>query len=327
MALEQFKNTVLFSVTIKRWGNRAQVKSADALRDYLEQLNAEDGTEKTAPAAVEGADAKAGKATKKRVTATKTLIKSDALDRLNTFLTEAKQKCLGFSMPSFVRSGMFVVSRAMIEQVEEILQSAVNKMENDLLPDFISDYPARMEDSRDLPVKKGGLGPLFDSKDYPEVTNMAERFALKWNWLALTVPEGLPPELRQAETDKLQRQFSDAATEIRNALRVMFAELVEHAVERLKVAPGEKPKTFRDSLTGNINQFFETFEAKNIMDDKALAEVVAKAREVLTGVNPDTLRADMDVRTTTAARLEEIKAALDPMVEEAKSRAFDFSED
>lgn len=321
MNLEQFKDCVLFSVTLKRWGNRAQIKDQTKLAEYLRLLNeGEGGTSESRLLAAPGGS-------KKRISSSKVLVKSPALDALNTHLTNTKKRCLALAMPSFIREGMFVVRTSQIPAVEEQLNAAVNRMNEELLPEFISEFPARIQDSKDLAVKQGGLGPLFDPNDYPKGTEMADKFAIRWNWLALTVPEGLPPELREQESAKLKRQFADAATEIKDALRIMFSELIDHAVDRLKTAPGEKPKVFRNSFTQNINDFFASFEARNIMDDAELSGLVEKAREAMQGATAGVLRADLSFREQVASKLTEIKGALDPMIESAKTRAFDFSED
>lgn len=321
-ALEAFKDTVLFSITIRRWGNRAGIKDPEKLRRYLEQMAGQteaDEEEQT----VQVAKGTSGK----RVSASKMLVKSQALDRLNTKLTDTKAQCLRYAMPSFIKTGMFVIHKTNIELVDELLRGAYAEIENEFIPDFISDYPARKQDAQSLPVTKGGLGPLYDEGDYPSVVDMARRFSVSWNWLALTVPEGLPPELRQEESDKLQRKFADAATEIKDALRIMFAELVDHAVERLTITPGEKAKKFKDATINNINEFFATFSAKNIMRDSELEELVGKAKEIIAGVTPESLRSNLEVRDKVTSKLGELKASLDPMVEEIRSRAFDFSED
>lgn len=345
--VEAFKNTALFSITLRRWGNRAKVKDPAKLAAYLAELAKVDGN--TAPPMIEGSTST------KRVSANKVLVKSEALEATNTFLNETKKQCLALCMPSCIREGMFVASLiaksdgvSPVAQINEIMAAAVAKLESEYLPELLIELPQVVEAAKRSPVRlkdeggyeldpNGGLGPLYDDKDYPRLSDgtldtakILESFGIEWNWLALTVPEGLPPELRQAETEKLQQQFADAATEVRDALRVMFAKLVTHATEALKTEPGERKKIFRDTLVGNLSDFFATFEHRNIMGDDQLAAVVAQCRAVMLNgeepIDPDALRKDDALRDLTAKKLDEIKGALAPLVAECASRQFTLEE-
>ena len=94
----------------------------------------------------------------------------------------------------------------------------------------------------------------------------------------------------------------------------------------LTVGEGEKPKVFRDSLIGNIQDFIGTFNSRNLMNDAELAALVEKAKGVLVGAEPEKLRKNQDTRAAIAAKFAEIKANLDGMITTRKGRNFDFSE-
>ncbi len=346
--VDAFKNTALFSMTLRRWGNRAKVKDPAKLAAYLAELSKVDGN--AAPPMIEGST------NTKRVSANKVLVKSEALDATNTFLNETKKQCLALCMPSCIREGMFVASlqakpgaQSPVAQINDLIAGAVQRLNDEFLPELEIELPRVVDAAQRSPVRQkldgtweldpeGGLGPLYDPSDYPRngdgtlnTEKILEGFAIEWNWLALTVPEGLPPELRQAETEKLQKQFADAATEVRDALRVMFAKLVTHATDALKSEPGERKKIFRDTLTGNIADFFATFEHRNIMEDEQLAAVVAQCRAVMMDgenmVSADALRKDENLRDLIAKKLGEVKDALAPLVAECASRQFSFDDE
>lgn len=344
--VDAFKGTALFSMTLRRWGARAKVKSPAKLAAYLAELSKVDGN--AAPPMIEGST------NTKRVSANKVLVKSEALDATNTFLNETKKQCLALCMPSCIREGMFVASlqanpgaQSPVAQINDLIAGAVQRLNDEFLPELEIELPRVVDAAQRSPVRQkldgtweldpdGGLGPLYDPADYPRngdgtlnTEKILEGFAIEWNWLALTVPEGLPPELRQAETEKLQKQFADAATEVRDALRVMFAKLVTHATDALKTEPGEKKRIFRDTLVGNLAEFFATFEHRNIMGDDDLANIVNQCRAVMLNgeeiISPDALRKDDALRELTANKLAEVKALIAPLVAECQSRQFDFS--
>lgn len=321
--LENLKNTRMLTIKLRGWGNRAKCADHVALEKYLAQLNGNTSTVVN----VEPQPKEKGKAKIKRVSASKQLIVSDALDALKEHMTKSKQAALRFTMPSFIRPGSFVVKRENVEAVDKMLEDARAALADEFFPAFVLDYPEAKKRAKDTPVDKGGLGPIYLESDYPAPETLLQKFRITWDWLTLTVPEGLPPEIRAKEEAKLKETYEQAAIEIRDALRLMFSKLLERAVERLAPsAPGEKPKVFRDSLIANLEQFFADFEARNIMADTDLAGMVAKCKAVMTGVDPDKLREDSDFREETQRKLSEIATAIEPMIEEAKSRAFDFTE-
>lgn len=322
--LEALKNTQLLTIRIKGWGNRAKCADPVALEAYLSLLNG-----KAAPSVVkidaDPEDKGKGKKKVKRVSASKQLVVSEPLDSMKEHMTKVKQCALRFAMPSFIRPGSFVVQRSNVESVDALLEKGMKELQEGYFPDFILDYPDAKNRAKNTPVESGGLGPLYLEKDYPAPEQLADRFKITWDWFAFAVPEGLPPEIRAKEEAKLKATYEQAAYEIRDALRVMFSKLIERAVDRLAPSePGEKPKVFRDSLIGNLEQFFADFEARNIMKDQELAGLVERCKEIMTGVDPARLREDGAFREETQTKLEQIAKAIEPMIEDAKSRAFDF---
>jgi hypothetical protein len=330
--MDFLKNTVCFSVRVRKWGNRARCKDPKALEEYYALTNGKSSAMVNVSRPGEQAtdngngDGKKAKAKAKRVSASKVLVDSDALKRLGSNLSTIKAQAIACAMPSFFQGGMFVVKRDNVDKVRGILGQGREDFAATWLPEFIMEYPSRKEAAR-ATVDEGGLGPLWLESDYPAESELRKKFSITWNFFSLNVPEGLPPEVRAEEEAKLRNMWSQTTQEMRDALRVMFGELIEHAVDRLKPAgPGQKPKVFRDSLVANMDEFFKTFEDRNIMRDWKLAELVTKCREIMSGVSAESLRTDAEIKDQTRAALEQIKAVVDPMVTEIQDRAFDFTE-
>lgn len=326
--LEKFKNTCLFSITIKKWGNRAQIKDMAALQAYIEQLKAEpdqNGVDANSPAVIIAGD---------RVKSTKVLIKSKTYAELCRDMTDIKTWVLSRCMPSMFRAGMFVIRQDQVGVIEKELRNRIEQLNagEGPLAKFLAAYPADIEAARSNPVKKGGLGPIFRASDYPRTEDMPGLFDIEWYWLALSVPENIPDELKAEAGEKFKRRLMDAAEDIEQALRVELQELLEHAEERLTTEPGEKPKVFRDSLVGNLISFIETFDSKNVFGDYRLAGVVAKAKSVLVDdkgdaiLTTDKLRKYASVRDVAKKQFADIRTALDGMIQEKATRKFDFEE-
>lgn len=329
--LEKFRDTVLFSVGIRRWNNRAQVKDMTSLQAYLEQLEAE----KRADAGETSGEAKAAVLlASDRVKSSKVLIKSKAYDELCRAMNDIKAWTMARSMPSYFRAGMFVVKSNQVGAVETELRKRVTTLEGPEGPleKFLAGYEADVERSRTAPVKQGGLGPLFRQTDYPVVDELRKCFSLEWFWLALGVPENIPDSLREEAGEKFKRRLSDAADEIENALRSEFVSLLEHAEERLTTPPGEKPRVFRDSMIGNLIEFVNLFDSKDVFSDKRLADIVNKTKAVLlddkgdSKIAPSKLREYASVRDAAKQTFANLKNEVAALIEEKPGRLFDFSE-
>lgn len=258
--------------------------------------------------------------TKARVKLTKQLIAADEFDKISSYLGELRQWVYINTVPSFFKEGFQLTGIEGVEPIEKRMRKAQTELAV-LVNDLCAVFPSKIEES------KLALGDQFNGGDYPTAEELRQMFAISWNWVAFTVPEGLPAELRQVEQEKLERQFADAGEQIMIALRAGFQELISHATERLTVSPGDKPKKIYDSMIGNIQEFIDTFNQRNLMNDVELAQLVAKAREVLVGVTPQKLRDYAQTKDKTQLAFAEIKGQLDKMITERPARQFDFGEE
>lgn len=318
---ERFKTSVFFSLKLTRkFGNRARVTDGVKLAEYLVAKKAAEGATSNGAVEMDGA-----------CKATKQLIVSEAFNKLNEHMNGTKDYLVGKfgrANPSRIKEGLFTVAVGLVEEFEAYLAEASDKLANEFVPAFITDYPLAIERARNLPVKDGGLGPLFNLADYVDVSELIEAFSFEWQWLALSVPEGLPEGLKQAAQQKLEQQLSDAADEITQALRESFLDLIAHASDKLAPsAPGEKGKIFRDTLVGNIQAFLDTFQDRNVMNDEQLAGLVEKAKAILSGgLNAKKLRDFPTVRESARQQFDEIKSELDKLVVERPGRRFNLED-
>lgn len=323
--LKRFSNAVGFIPNFRcGWGNTR--KANIGLVTMKTEENNLNGTEGTTDDKAKEAKAK------ERMHLKKQLIVSKEYDAIKSYMGSIARWIYGRTVPSFFKEGFALVNLTGVESIEKYRRRAISPADQvaadvvtlpKLVESFLAVYPTQIEEARKV------LEPVgqFNALDYPSVEEMRRNFSITWNWVSFTVPEGLPAELRQAETEKMEKQFSDAGEQIKSALRVGFAELVKHMQERLTSAPGEKAKVFRDSAIGNIQEFIETFNQRNLMNDVELAQLVARAQSVLANVTPQKLRQLDDVKKTVTSGLSEITAELEKMIVEQPGRKFDLEDD
>lgn len=326
--LEKFRDCVLLSITIRSWGNRAKVTNMAKLEAFIEQLRKE--KEALTPEDAKKVIPAVQAVTSDRVKSTVVLVKSQNLDKLKSALNEAKAWCLERTRPSLFRPGLFLMNKEVVPLIHAELKKRKDAITNGQLATFLTNYPADVQTAKDAPLIKGGLGPLWNEKDYPTPDKLEKSFDLDWYFLNLGVPENIPDEIKAEAQEKFKQRLTNAADQIEDALREEFLSMIEHAQERLTVQAGEKPKVFRDSMLGNILQFIQTFDFKNVFRDEQLEQVVARAKSVLLDDNgnprmtAEKLRTFASVRKEANTKFAEIKTALDTMIEQKKSRRFEF---
>jgi hypothetical protein len=78
----------------------------------------------------------------------------------------------------------------------------------------------------------------------------------------------------------------------------------------------------RESAVKNLTDFLDTFELRNVTDDKELSAQVAKVRELLSGTSAATLRSSDMFREKIRAGMAKVTESLSGMVEEKAGRHF-----
>lgn len=233
------------------------------------------------------------------------------------------------SVPSFFKSGMYLVKRDQIPRFNAEFKETQALLKDVLVPAFQAVYGGNIE------AQKAELGSLFNVSDYPVVESLPGLFTIEWNYIQLSVPEGLPEELRASEEAKLKKQFADAETAITTALRTGLMECINELTAKLKPSNGER-RIFRNSVFGELVEFIETFKARNILNDTALESLVNKAKDIVAGVTGDdmnatqavdNLRSNDGARAMVCSALEGITTELCAQIQEAPaSRTFNFDE-
>lgn len=290
-AKQLLENTVVLSYTMKKWGN-----SRKADKDKIQT-----DSDKT------------------RLKISKQLIECPEYDAITSYQSQIRQWLNLRAVPSFFRDALMLVKTDTVDRVERFLGDA-QTYQAELVDRLVVVYEARKDES------KIALNGLYNESDYPSKDKLKDMFSIGWNWIALEIPKTLPDAIRDQENEKLQNLWEESIQEIIRSLREGFKELVDHAVDRLTVRIGEKPKVFRDSFIPNFKTFIETFSARNVVNDTELASLVEQARSLLEGITSDELRLNMPLRAYTAKKFTELKAAVDSSVTSI-SRKFDFGDE
>ncbi len=270
-----FENGCLVQLSVGVWGGRIKLPSA------LLQVDAD-------PTLIK---------------ATKYLVDRSCLKPVEEVRHQARTFLYNKTLP-FPIPGVLFIPKTLLGEVDEAFQRYQKIFENKVA-EFADNYDLFMNTAR---LRLNGL---FNPNDYP--TEIRSKFSFAWRFLVVDAPGHsgvLTPEIYNREKENFQRTIKEFQEIAVTTLRVRFAELVDHIVDRLS---GEK-KVFRDSMINNIKEFLNDFEKLNISNDAALGEEVARCRAILSGVDPKALRSDQTFRKGVAQRIGSVQETLDRMM-------------
>lgn len=159
------------------------------------------------------------------------------------------------------------------------------------------------------------LGDLFDPSDYP--TTLVGMFAIEHDFPSVEPPNylrQLSPELYEQECRRVQSRFDEAVQLAEAAFMEELTKLVDHLTERLNGEVDGKPKVFRDSAVTNLTEFFERFRSLNVRSNEQLDELVVRAQQVVSGVEPKQLRDNGVLRQQIVTQLSGVQSSLDGLL-------------
>jgi hypothetical protein len=174
------------------------------------------------------------------------------------------------------------------------------------------------------------LRELFSEDDYPPADQVQNLFSLSWNYVSFGVPESLATidqALFEEQKQKQAAQWQEAQSVVQDLLRARTLEMVAHMTERLAPGADGKAKTFRNSMIENIDEFLEDFDSLNVTGDAELAALVASARELLNGVDAQTLRRSADLRASLSGAFGEIETQLNSLLVDKPTRMVSFEDE
>lgn len=220
-----------------------------------------------------------------------------------TTMNYFKSISLPFPEPGvrLIRQDQIDVIHSRMTELRDELANAVR-----LLEDRFADLTAEARDR---------LGNLFDPADYP--SSLENAFQVDWSFPTVSAPEylrRLNPELYEQECQRVRSRFDEAVRLAEHSFVEELGKLIDHLSERLSGPDDGKVKVFRDSAVTNFNEFFERFQSLNVGSNSEIDSLVDRARQIVSGVAPNTLRTSGDLRDRISNQLSSVQASLDGMM-------------
>ena len=165
---------------------------------------------------------------------------------------------------------------------------------------------------------------LWKGSDYPDTETVRSKFAFSWDFLSLTIPEELKIAGKyESESAKLEQNIAFVAHEITAVMRQGLLDLVAHLKDALEPSSDGKPKRLFATAVTNIQEFLDTFQARNITNDTDLQALVDEVKKVISpSINSDMLKKDESLKDDVHNSMAEISSKLATLVENVPGRKF-----
>ncbi len=176
---------------------------------------------------------------------------------------------------------------------------------------------ATLEDQYDelRELARRRLGDLFHAGDYP--ATLLGLFAIEHDFPSVEPPaylQTLAPDVYREECRRVHMRFEEAVDLAEQAFVEELTKLVSHLTERLSGDEDGKPKVFRDSAVGHLQEFFERFRTLNVRSNDQLDDLVGQCQQVIGGVTPKDLRQEQPLRQRIATELSAVTSNLEGLL-------------
>ncbi len=233
----------------------------------------------------------------------KRLIDPTALEPIGAIEGRARKVHYAMTLPWGDNGDRVLPAAAYLEYTDKI--RALRQEFEDAVDKFVSDYPQRVQDARQM------LGAMYDPADYPESTQIKYRFGV--NIVFTPVPDAADfrvdvgdeavAEIRKSITESVEQRLKGATRECWNRL----AEVVGN----MATALADPDKTFRDTLVENIRTLCDVLPKLNITNDADLGYMIRHVGACLL-VDVEALRRDKKFRHETAERAADLHRRILP---------------
>jgi hypothetical protein len=208
----------------------------------------------------------------------------------------------------FPEKGMRLIRRDCIGKFEESM-NAVKATLATAVAELDTVYAEMREQA------KQRLGTLYNPADYPD--SIVGQFRISWDY-----PTAAAPALYEQQKARVESQFAYAIAMFEDTMTEELQKLVALICERLTESDDGKKKKFKNSAVANFSEFFDRFQSLSLGSNPELNKLVAKAKLIVSGVDPEDLRKDTTFRAKFHGEMAEVQKALDGMLEARPQRAF-----
>ena len=256
----------------------------------------------------------------------KTLLDSKELEAIRT--ADGKMRnylyrvCLPYDM------GIQLLPLTLLESVHDTLTAYADER-TELVNIFCIAYPELCKKAeQEIQTLAFELGlpfeTLWNPSDYPDVETVRSKFTFEFQYISFAVPESLKfAGIYEAEMTKAQEKIQTASEEITLLMRQTMLDLISHLKTALEPSTDGKTKRLFASSVINIQEFLDTFKARNITNDDELDALVTDVSKIIhPNFSVDVLKKDDAMKTAVHDTMQTVTEKLSMLVETVPGRKF-----
>lgn len=178
---------------------------------------------------------------------------------------------------------------------------------NTMVDDFVQTYPTL------ITAQAMALGDMFKRDEYPTAQAIAEKFRFRVGYMPVPTAGDFRVDVGNEAQAELKQQLEKLQAErVETAMADVRARLGEHLrrmSDRLAVdvINGEvKTRRFHDSLVSGALELCDIVKSLNVVGDSNLEDTRRSLANLLSGVEPDDLRKNMEVRTDVRTQVDQL---------------------
>lgn len=220
------------------------------------------------------------------------------------------------ALPSIMR-GAYPVPIALMDRVEALVKQYMDVDRPALVKGLERVYDAEVTRDRDVVERldpltgKRKYPGLWSASDYPTRAAAIEAYRAAASWVDIAGSARLPTAMAARNAEGMKLQQREAWAEIRAAARVQAGAMLDDLTDLLRPGEDGKRRTFRDVRVEKMQGWLKDLAARDVTNDKALADVAAQIKATLDGVTDwKAVRESGTARDAIAAKLDKAREAL-----------------
>ena len=257
----------------------------------------------------------------------KTLLDSPELTAITKADNQMRQTLYALCVPYDM--GLALLPRVLVNQARDLMVEYRDYTRVELVNAFVIAYPVLCENAKaklqelatelEVPFEY-----LYNPNDYPHIDAVKMKFGFDWEFLALSIPDELKLAGKyEEESAKIQNKIAIVTDEITVIMRQTLLDLVAHLKDALEPNSDGKPKRLFATAVTNIQDFLDTFKARNITNDTDLDTIAGELGKLIhPNVNTDMLKKDDQFKGSVHDGLANIADKLTGLVEVIPGRKF-----
>ena len=216
------------------------------------------------------------------------------------------------------QEGVLIVADLMIPQIDRMLVAYETLRRPALVAKFMAKYRAEYTD--DFKQTRLALGDVFNVKDYPHPDSVEAGFVFNYHYMDIQTTGKISiadPLIREREERKSMAIVRQAAEDMRAAMRLAGAQMVEALFGILKPDTDGKSKKMHECHLANLQEYVENYNLKDVTNDAEYAAHIETLKNILGGVSIEKLRHSESLKAKVAAELDAVRPTLKSLVQES----------